>query len=148
MCMWGAQRFFRTFHEGRDDRSVAVSPWRQHPGMGRVRELTFVSPVKMRLGISPSVAHCHQTQRYRRARPPTACLGCLMQCLLRQAIPDSHAWRSQMWFRHGAAQMPLPAHMLSLPCAQQPATYDEPGLVLVEGESGARAAAVEHIFRL
>ncbi len=33
--------------------------------MGRVRELTFVSPVKMRMGISPSSAHCHQTQRYR-----------------------------------------------------------------------------------
>lgn len=59
------QRFFRSFHEGRDDRDVRVSPWRQHPAMGRVRELTFVSPVKMRMGISPSSAHCHQTQRYR-----------------------------------------------------------------------------------
>ncbi|CAL8460897.1 g428 [Coccomyxa elongata] len=59
------ERFFRSFHEGRDDRDIRVSPWRQHPAVGRVRELTFVSPVKMRMGISPSSAHCHQTQRYR-----------------------------------------------------------------------------------
>ena len=59
------QRFFQSFHEGRDDRDVRVSPWREHPAVGRVRELTFVSPVKMRMGISPSSAHCHQTQRYR-----------------------------------------------------------------------------------
>ncbi len=63
MCV--LQRFFLSFHEGRDDRDVRVSPWREHPAVGRVRELTFVSPVKMRMGISPSSAHCHQTQRYR-----------------------------------------------------------------------------------
>ena len=59
------QRFFRTFLEGRDDKEVRVSDWRQHPIVGRLREVSFVSAVKRTMGISPPFAHCHQTQRYR-----------------------------------------------------------------------------------
>ena len=60
-----AQRFFRTFLEGREDREVRVSDWRRHPAVGRLREVSFVSAVKRTMGISPPFAHCHQTQRYR-----------------------------------------------------------------------------------
>lgn len=65
------QRFFRTFLEGRDDKEVRVSDWRQHPIVGRLREVSFVSAVKRTMGISPPFAHCHQTQRYRQATTDT-----------------------------------------------------------------------------
>ena len=61
------QRFFTTFLEGRNDKEVRVSEWRQHPVVGRLREVSFVSAVKRTMGISPPFAHCHQTQRYRQA---------------------------------------------------------------------------------
>ena len=65
------QRFFRTFLEGRKDRG---SDWRRHPAVGRLREVSFVSAVKRTMGISPPFAHCHQTQRYRRAPSPALAL--------------------------------------------------------------------------
>ena len=65
-----AQRFF-TDVPGRahGDKEVRVSEWRQHPVVGRLREVSFVSAVKRTMGISPPFAHCHQTQRYRRCAP-------------------------------------------------------------------------------
>ena len=69
-----AQRFFTKFLEGRNDKEVRVSEWRQHPVVGRLREVSFVSAVKRTMGISPPFAHCHQTQRYRRAlHSPHSC---------------------------------------------------------------------------
>lgn len=61
------QRFFKTLLEGRGDKEVRVSGWRQDPVVGRLREVSFVSAVKRTMGISPPFAHCHQTQRYRQA---------------------------------------------------------------------------------
>ena len=60
-----------------------MSEWRQHPVVGRLREVSFVSAVKRTMGISPPFAHCHQTQRYRRAPGPQGlspqCMG--VRCL-------------------------------------------------------------------
>ena len=72
-----AQRFFRTFLEGREDREVRVSDWRRHPAVGRLREVSFVSAVKRTMGISPPFAHCHQTQRYRWEPSPAVPLAAL-----------------------------------------------------------------------
>ncbi len=76
------QRFFTTFLEGRNDKEVRVSEWRQHPVVGRLREVSFVSAVKRTMGISPPFAHCHQTQRYRHVltlfpscNPGSSCSG-------------------------------------------------------------------------
>ena len=82
-----AQRFFRTFLEGREDREVRVSDWRRHPAVGRLREVSFVSAVKRTMGISPPFAHCHQTQRYRLKPSPAVPLAALAIVYLYQAPP-------------------------------------------------------------
>ncbi|KAK9846399.1 hypothetical protein WJX81_003004 [Elliptochloris bilobata] len=55
--------FFQRFHKARGDMSISLSRWRRLPGVGLLRELQFVTPIKSRLG--PPRAHCHQAQRYR-----------------------------------------------------------------------------------
>ncbi len=40
--------FFVDFHTAKGDEQVQLSPWRNHHNMGRVRELQFVTQLKVR----------------------------------------------------------------------------------------------------
>ena len=43
--------FFIDFHTAKGDEQVQLSPWRNHHNMGRVRELQFVTQLKVELAI-------------------------------------------------------------------------------------------------
>ena len=39
--------FWQEFHESRGDKQICLSSWNRHSALGHVRELRFVSPVKV-----------------------------------------------------------------------------------------------------
>lgn len=41
--------FWQEFHESRGDNQICLSSWDRHSALGHVRELRFVSPVKVTL---------------------------------------------------------------------------------------------------
>ncbi|RMZ56452.1 hypothetical protein APUTEX25_004675 [Auxenochlorella protothecoides] len=54
--------YFKDFHESRGDSSVKLTKWKKHSKGGVVRDLQFVTPVKMKMG--PDTTLCNQTQRF------------------------------------------------------------------------------------
>jgi hypothetical protein len=56
-------QFFITWHEARGDTKVHLSEWHKHGAVGYVRELSFITPLKQRIG--PSKCLCTQTQHAR-----------------------------------------------------------------------------------
>lgn len=46
LCGRSQSDFLTRYHEARGDMCVSLSRWRRLPGMGLLRELQFVSPLK------------------------------------------------------------------------------------------------------
>ena len=46
--------FWQEFHESRGDKQICLSSWNRHSALGHVRELRFVSPVKVNIAFQTS----------------------------------------------------------------------------------------------
>lgn len=55
--------FFGAFHRAAGDSAVSLSRWQRHYKIGWVRDLQFVTPLKMRMG--PAQTLCIQSQRFK-----------------------------------------------------------------------------------
>lgn len=53
--------FFKEFHERRGDTDVEVTAWQKHSHEGMVRDMQFVTPLKMKMG--PPTTLCSQSQQ-------------------------------------------------------------------------------------
>ncbi|KAK2076207.1 hypothetical protein QBZ16_001139 [Prototheca wickerhamii] len=53
--------FFKEFHERRGDTDVEVTAWQKHSHEGMVRDMQFVTPLKMKMG--PPTTLCCQSQQ-------------------------------------------------------------------------------------
>ncbi|GAB4817199.1 hypothetical protein N2152v2_004245 [Parachlorella kessleri] len=54
--------FYFRLHAAQQHHSIKLGKWQQHVAVGMVRDLQFVSPIKMRMG--PPETLCNQMQRY------------------------------------------------------------------------------------
>jgi len=54
--------FTKLYHEHRGDKDLTVKKWSNSPQFGLIRDVLFMSPVKVPLG--PSHTRIHETQRY------------------------------------------------------------------------------------
>lgn len=50
--------FWQEFHESRGDMQIRLSAWSRHTALGHVRELSFVSPIKVSLHLMCHLSHC------------------------------------------------------------------------------------------
>ncbi len=50
--------FWQEFHESRGDMQIRLSSWSRHTALGHVRELSFVSPIKVS-SQQPKLPSCH-----------------------------------------------------------------------------------------
>ena len=103
LCERSQSDFLKRYHEARGDKCVSLSRWRRLPGMGLLRELQFVSPLKAH--PPPAVvcqeAHCLHATAWsaqaslapRRTLARSACMQFvkqLMNCTW-QAVHDMQA---------------------------------------------------------
>ena len=50
--------FWQEFHESRGDKQICLSSWDRHSALGHVRELRFVSPVKVAVPSTFCICFC------------------------------------------------------------------------------------------